>query len=310
MHYVPNADIVRLLLERGARIDQKSHSPSGRTPLHCAVIGDRAAVVERLLQHNASAKVRDLWDMTALHYTNDVAIARMILDFDRHVTEIVDCVGNTALLLAATKGNLHLVELLCEYGAALDAVNISDGNTALSSAASKDNLDVVKLLYEYGAAVNVVDTDGNTALLSAASKGNLDIYLYLRDQGASMTSFNHLGNTALHEACAAGREEVVEAMLAGAYKTPQKDAKNREGQTPWSLASFEGHADIVRLLMQAGVTELDPLHLAVIHGQAEVIDVLLDLGLSIDSEDQYGQTVLFRTVERDPPSTVYFLLSR
>ena len=377
MHYIPNADMVRLLLERDARIDQKidSSGREGCSPLHCAVIADRAAVVERLLQYNASARVRDLWDKTALHYTNDVAIARMILDFDRQVADFADHKGNTALLSAASKenfnlvkllceyraavnakntdgqtalvsaaskGNLDLVKLLCEYGADVDAVN-TDGNTVILSAASKGDLDLVKLLCEYRAAVNAVDTDGNTALLSAASqgnldlvgllceygavlnaldadgntaqssaasKGNLDIYLYLRDQGASMTSVNHLGNTALHEACAAGREEVVEAMLDGAYGLPQKDAKNREGQTPWSLASFGGHADIVRMLMQAGVTEIDPLHLAVTHGQAEVIDVLLDMGLSIDSEDQYGRTVLFLAVECGAPSTVHFLLSR
>lgn len=140
MHYVPNAEIVRLLLERGAEIDQStdSHRDWGekRTPLHCAVIAGRAAVVEKLLHYNAPVLTRDGSQNTALHYTSDVAIARMMLDSDRHVTEIADDKGNTALLSAASVGNLDLVKLLCEYRSVVDAAN-TDGNTALSSAASR-----------------------------------------------------------------------------------------------------------------------------------------------------------------------------
>ena len=276
MHYVPNAEIVRLLLERGAKIDARTRGVRKYTPLHSAVIAGREAVVEKLLHYNASATMRDGSQKTALDYTNDVAIARMILDSNRHVTKIADDEGNTALLSAASEGNLDLVILLCVYGAFVNAVN----------------------------------TKGNTALLHAASYGHPDIIQYLCGQGASMTSINHLGNTALHEACAADHREAVEALLAGAYGIPQIDAKNSEGQTPWSLAISKGHADIVRVLMQAGVTEPDPLHLAAIYGRTKVIDVLLDLGLSIDSEDQHGETTLFLSVERGRASTVRFLLKR
>lgn len=138
------------------------------------------------------------------------------------------------------------------------------------------------------------------------------------------------GRTLLHLAALAGKKEMV-AALAG---MPEFDlqAKDAEGNTSLALASREGHAGIVTLLLDKGAdltatnaqgytaldqaTSLDrsdvvkllagrggdvnhviangqtPLHVAAFGGHLEMAKTLLESGADINAKDSQGRTAL------------------
>lgn len=75
--------------------------------------------------------------------------------------------GNDALLYAAYYNRVEIAELLLEYGADVNSVDI-DGWTSLMKSAMGGYLDMVKLLLKYNADRFLIDDDGNTALMWAS----------------------------------------------------------------------------------------------------------------------------------------------
>lgn len=70
--------------------------------------------------------------------------------------------------------------------------------------------------------------------------------------------------------------------------------------TPLHIASWKGYADVVELLLVAGASVnakdrkgLTPLHLATSYGHADVIKVLLDAGADVNAKDKKGNTSLY-----------------
>lgn len=64
-----DADVVRTLLDGGARVD--GHGPDGRTPLMVAAMFNRVEIVDLLLPRGADAAARDAGGLTA----RDLALA-------------------------------------------------------------------------------------------------------------------------------------------------------------------------------------------------------------------------------------------
>jgi len=141
--------------------------------------------------------------------------------------------GNTALILAAKKGNVEMVNDLLKKGAYVDAQN-KDGHTALIVAAIYGNVEVVNDLLKKGADVNAKNKHGNTALIVAAIYGHVEVVnALLAAKGADVDAQNEHGNTALILAAIYGRVEVVNELLK---KGADVDAQNEHGNTALILA--------------------------------------------------------------------------
>jgi ankyrin repeat protein len=91
--------------------------------------------------------------------------------------------GNTALMMAAFKGNRVAVEKLLAKGA---VVNRS-GWTALHYAAAGGHGEIVKLLLDKGAQIDAIATHGITPLILAAREGKHDAIIVLLERGADRT---------------------------------------------------------------------------------------------------------------------------
>lgn len=112
--------------------------------------------------------------------------------------------------------------------------------------------------------------------------------------------------------------EVTRLLRQGAVV----DAPNGDGRSALDLAADGGHAEVVRLLVEAGADvgqrvgeyqESTPLCQAALHGHTAVVEVLLDAGAQTGAQGRLGHVplVLVATSSRDGyPETVDLLLDR
>ncbi|MFD9519780.1 ankyrin repeat domain-containing protein [Streptomyces sp. NPDC059979] len=111
---------------------------------------------------------------------------------------------------------------------------------------------------------------------------------------------------------------VAELLAAGAAL----DERSTEGRTAFDLAVDAGHAEVVRMLLEAGADpmadagpyhELDAMALAAMRGHTAVVAVLLDAGGDPNRKcgrPEYPALLLAATSGPGHPETVDFLLDR
>ncbi len=107
--------------------------------------------------------------------------------------------GMSALMLAALKGDLPLVDYLLEAGADPNHIN-DDGHHALWFACVNGDLTLVGKLIEAGAKVNNRNVNGVTCSVYAASTGKLDVLKRLLAGGADLAIRTDDGYNALDSA--------------------------------------------------------------------------------------------------------------
>jgi ankyrin repeat protein len=156
----------------------------------------------------------------------------------------------SALFWASRCGNLDVVKMLLEHGA---AVNFQRGarETPLRGAAGEGHVEVVKLLLSRGADPNLVDASGFAPLNTAAFNGKREVVDLLIAAKAYVDHARFEQVTPLMDAAERGHADVVRALLrAGA----NPNLKNESGATALSLAQANSKVEVVRLLEKAGVT--------------------------------------------------------
>ncbi len=186
--------------------------------------------------------------------------------------------GRTALISAAARGDLEVVNVLVQRGA---DVNVKDkrgytalfhaieamyddvalvllsqptldpnargknGATALISYVWRTRRDAVEKLLERGADVNAQDADGDAALHGAAQMGDVEIINLLLDKGADPNMKNRLGGTPLMWAAVFGNESAAVRLLErGAYPA----LKDADGMTALDWARKNKRDAVVRVL--------------------------------------------------------------
>lgn len=190
--------------------------------------------------------------------------------------------GRTAMMFAATSGQVDVVRVLVKVG--VQYVNSRDdfGDSALSLAVRSENFTVAaELLRVEGVEVNVISLTGSTSLLLASHHGNLSIVKQLLLRGAEVDLRHRQDHrTPLHVAADGGFEAIVKQFLdAGA----RIDSRDKDGVTPLMLAASEGHEAIVKELVRAGA--------------------------HVDATDHVGCTTLFMAARQHRASIVEFLLA-
>ena len=109
--------------------------------------------------------------------------------------------------------------------------------------------------------------------------------------------------TALHSASFAGHLQVVRYLLQHGV---DDNVRNTESETPLLLASWKGHRDIVQCLLDHGADldlrdtqDYSPLMLAAFYGHISVIRLLLEHNADVNSQNKHGQTPLHNTMRSD-----------
>lgn len=121
-------------------------------------------------------------------------------------------------------------------------------------ACAGDDIDVVHAYIEQGGDIEARDRHGRTGLQCALWEESWKVANALVDAGADLSPVDGDGCTVLHLALAALRRPGAPVDLIRRLITPQNfDAETKNGFTPLCQAAREGHLNVVRLLLDAGV---------------------------------------------------------
>ncbi|HEY7497509.1 MAG TPA: ankyrin repeat domain-containing protein [Vicinamibacterales bacterium] len=183
---------------------------------------------------------------------------------------------------AAERLDRSTIRSLVKQHAALDAAQ-ADGMTALHWAAYHDDRDIAELLVRAGANVKTANRYGVTPLSLACTNGSGAMVELLLKAGADPNAPLPGGETPLMTASRTGALTAVKALLAQGARVDGKD--EARGQTALMWAAAEGHAAVVRELIDGGAdiharvpSGLTPLLFAVREGRSEAVRVLLRAG--------------------------------
>ncbi|KAG5848249.1 hypothetical protein ANANG_G00096470 [Anguilla anguilla] len=156
------------------------------------------------------------------------------------------------LRVAAQEGHRDVVELLLAGGADVDCRD-ADGRTTLYALALENQLGMAECLLEHGAGAEARDPEGRTALHVACWQGHLEMARALVAHGADVNAADGSGAAAAVGGLAGARGGG--APPAGRRARP--DHACDQGATALGVAAQEGHAEVVRALLDRGA---DPNH--------------------------------------------------
>ncbi|CAL8265471.1 unnamed protein product [Gadus morhua 'NCC'] len=213
-----------------------------------------------------------------------------------------DTDGFSALHHAALTGTSELLSALLDAQATVD-IKDSNGMRPLHYAAWQGKAEAVLLLLRCGASVNTSSQDGQIPLHLAAQYGHYDVSEMLLQHQSNPCLVNKSKKTPLDLACEFGRVKVAQLLLSSNMVVALLEGERKEQSdsaftTPLHLASRNGHQDIIRLLLKAGIdinrtTKAGTaLHEASLYGKTEVVKLLLDAGVDVNIRNTYNQTAL------------------
>ncbi|XP_002927437.2 NF-kappa-B inhibitor beta isoform X1 [Ailuropoda melanoleuca] len=230
--------------------------------------------------------------------------------------------GDTALHLAVIHQHEPFLDFLLGFAAGTEYLDLQNdlGQTALHLAAILGEASTVEKLYAAGAGLHVAERGGHTALHLACrmrahacarvllqprprcARGAPNTYLA---QGPDRTSAADHPPVALYPEADSEKEDEESEE----HWKLQLEAENYEGHTPLHVAVIHKDAEMVRLLREAGADlnkpeptcGRSPLHLAVEAQAADVLELLLRAGADPAARMYGGRTPLGSATLRPNP---------
>ena len=305
-----NFSAVRALLKAGAEPEYEDPE-NAWSPLAGAASYGYNKCVEALLEDKRTNLERLSLNMTALFKAVDRGhheTCRLLLNKGANPDNEDN--GEPILVHAVTKGDLEAVKLLVEQGKPSAK---SRTRALLSAVQSSTNVDMVRYLAQNGA-----DYNGKTAagrmIHEAVSGENVAILDALVEAGANVDDVNDEGQTPLHLAYkdVAMTKRLIEIGCKASIPRPD------DGFTPLHVAINNCEWEVAKTILQEGRPELElktnssyrlagftPLALAVWRDHAEMARLLLEAGADPNSRTEADGTVILQlSVDEDVVRTV------
>ena len=228
----------------------------GITPLMLACEKNHPDVVLLLLQKGAAVDERSDKGLTAAHFcalSNDINSLHHLIDYKADLSKATER-GSTPLMLACAKGYVSIVTALLrntcksklknEITSALKLRNLTGQPSCLGLLATPKGMDI-----------NAGNENGETCLMMACEKGSVEIVRILLDEGADPNGADQNGVTPLMICCRRGQERIIPLLLR---KGVLVDQKNNEGDTALHICvrhyrEFSGHKKCLEQLLSTGV---------------------------------------------------------
>ena len=313
---------VEFLLERGASLEIRDNQ--GYFPIHYAAIGGKTRNIRRLIELGADVNVLNETDEC---YGGD--LSSVFLAAEHGHTEAVDLMlkqgadpnkpsryGVSPLHIAARNGHSEAIHLLLKNGGNLNSHDLEDF-LPLHRAAEMEHTDVVKFILQNGGSATAKTGDGQT-LLHLATR--LDLVSFLVQNGADINARDHRRQTPLMAAAEKGQTDTVTYLL---HQGANINGRDRCGCSALYDALKGGHAATATVLIKRGcelklvndeycAKSLNPplLLQAASEGRTDILQLLIQTGLSVNTKTVCGQTPLNAAVQFGNCTTIAFLLDR
>lgn len=225
MAAAPDADKMRLLLDRGARV-------------------------------NARATSRFSALMVAAQYQDSEAAINLLLDRGAEVGPPPDgapIFNANPFFLAAYAGNAKVLKRLRDAGARIDEPMLVIGTsrtTPMLGAFKFGDVEVARELLALGAPVDFADGNGITMLGRAVLNNDTAMARMLIERGADVNVQDKLAMTPLLWAALSnfGDAEMIALLVTSGART---DVRDKDGLTPLELARRHSHAQLIAALERA-----------------------------------------------------------
>ena len=219
--------------------------------------------------------------------------------------------GTTALMYAAWKADLEIVEAILKRQPKLDHQN-QNGFTALMVAAHYNQPEVVEAILKHKPKLDLQDKDGWTALMKAARNRNPEMVEAILKHKPQLDLQAKNGWTALMSAARYRKPEVVEAILK---HKPKLDLQNQNAFTALMVAARNRKPEVVEAILKHK-PKLDlqsnlgntALMFAARYNQLEVVEAILKHKPKLDLQDKDGWTALMKAARNRNPEMVEAIL--
>jgi len=238
------------------------------TPLHAALVEGHADVAQLLLRHCTDRDIRGYEDQTLLHLAAGhglLGVTRTLVERNADINGL-DGSGGTPLHRTmvgwydlserAQDCRLDVVKFLLEHGADPDAKDDHHW-TPLHAASYYGSVKGAQLILEQGANIHARNKRGLTPLHQVLdnltdTNDSLDMFLdtmrCLLAHGADVDALDNDHATPLHLASRYGCAKGAQLLLEHGANAR---LENKEGMTPFQVASNECHENITQLLSES-----------------------------------------------------------
>lgn len=248
-------ETTRILLDAGADPDEATVEQGNS--LVIASAGGHEDLALLLLQEGADPHSADENGLTALHHSvrEGLSLLNGVIYDKAYRLPLSNMPKLTrALLEAGAKPDVQITQakLLGPDGIPFDMV----GATPFLLAALSADISMMRLLKDFGADAQLATREGVTPLMAAAQAactgtcafqdmvdvvGRKDaevakeaVRMIVEEIGTDLDAVNQLGRTAMHFAAFIGSDAVVKYL---AEKGAMPDVRDKNGETPWTMAS-------------------------------------------------------------------------
>ncbi len=170
------------------------------TSLFAAIAKQDFVSLKELIKQTTNKDIYDGYQNAILTYAANkkcLACVELLLQAGQTIDQ-TDRIGFSALMIAARNGDSSMVELLLNYGAAVNLKAKSNGMeaTPLILAAAHSHSEIIRMLHKAGAKLNLTDVMGNTALHWTLGASNNEATQLLLSLGADANIVNQYGISA------------------------------------------------------------------------------------------------------------------
>jgi hypothetical protein len=264
--------------------------------LTTAALNGHIELVQLLLTHITDSEESNIGKQLALSQAaagGHLAVCELLLN---HGASLNIPARNMPLHMAADMGHTDICKLFIQHGADIDQKN-SDAIPPLYFAVQHNHVDACKLLLSFGADFDYVVPYYGSIFSIVITNGNIELINDLLERGAKLNA--PPGEiTPLMEAALTGNPEIVKIFLE---KGAEIHSISVEGITALSYACASGSLDTVKLLLNNGADpngddKDPPLINAAIHASPETIELLIESGAIVFSDDNVGYQALREAV--------------
>ena len=307
-----HTEIVRYLTSLQA-VDV-NHKVDDFSALHHAVYSVHPDVVEVLIAAGADIEARDNGrsPLQMACSKEEIAVVKMLVKAGAEVCA-TDNAGYTCLMYAACNGHTETVRYLVGLpGVDLHHKNY-EGDTALAAC---EHPAVMEVLIDAGADIETKSNLGRTPLHWASMKGQVARMKVLVKAGSQMCVADKEGLSCLAFAAYFGHTEAVRYLVGlPEVHINQKGGLAREERTALGFAITRVHADVVRVLIDAGAdieawetNGCRPLHLACMNEEIAIVKMLVKADAEVRVLDYRGFSPLDIAAVNGHTETVRYIV--